>query len=95
MWPSLSGSWPWSHSCPFSRTSHQGKGSLPPDQSFLMCPVALSKNRIRVNLNGSLCSYRIRELTDAEKTVKVFLVCVHIIYACMSISGTGIITPFK
>ena len=26
-----------------------------------------------------LCSYRIRELTDAEKTVKVFLVCVYIL----------------
>ena len=27
-----------------------------------------------------LCSYRIRELTDAEKAIKVFLVCVHIIH---------------
>ena len=42
-----------------------------------------------------LCSYHIRELTDAEKTVKVFLVCVHIIHSCMSILGIGIMTPFK
>ena len=54
MWPSLSGSWPWSHSCLSSRTLHQGEGRQSPDQIFLMCPVALLKNSIWTLSQGKL-----------------------------------------